>query len=266
MTNDYKFDGAFHEKLGFLPLDDIIENYVDNNTGRLKKEITLLCPECKDEKARLNLQAMKYLKLYSGNYSHPKWCSFYHKTANKKEMNEYDENVAQPKPENVERMLARLISKNKKDLPPLTVHRIEDNEGINKNNDDTFETSNNKTRRIAQQKIGYRNILDEFDKDIYKYYYGDVFIDILTNENFLNIKVKNFNKKTQEGKPYHIFQISIRKDNIPVLEKLKSIASGKYKLAVYGKLSFGEKKSNGYEFKTLWVNKPECILLETIDD
>lgn len=214
-SNKYKFQTAYvEEKNKTVDLDYIIENYVDEAVGKLKEGVYLFCPECK--KARLNLVDKKYLKKYSEKYEHvlePVKCGYFHKVASKNEMVEYNDTIAIPKPQKIQEKLARFfvevvdVGTEKKNFE--IVSKFEEI-----TNADVFETKQGKTRKISQQKIGWRNgSLDIFTEEEYKYYFGKIFMEIIQDKGILKIRVKNLNSTNIKGKYKYIFDLLISQKN-----------------------------------------------------
>ncbi|MGY3735563.1 hypothetical protein ACWOAN_02170 [Lactococcus taiwanensis] len=131
-------------------------------------------------------------------------------------------------------------------------------------------TKQGKTRKISQQKIGWRNgSLDIFTEEEYKYYFGKIFMEIIQDKGILKIRVKNLNNINIKGDYKYIFDLLITPKKFSVYNKLKNLQSGKYNLAVYGKLKFYEKVADKntnmtFIFKELWINKPKYIYFEKI--
>lgn len=271
IKNDYKFEEAVITKeaisLGVKMLDDIIDNFTDNNTGKLDTTIKAWCPECRI--ARLSLVNKKFLRLYSTKDSnHLPMCSYKHEVASGREMDIYNTNEAIPNPEKISRKLARFF-----EVKPREGGIDGGKDGGDKAPDEVIEDPNSifivneKTRRISQQKIGSRNRLDDFEEEVYKYFYGEVHIQVINRENkagviFPNYKVQNLNRKNRKGNYSYIFDLKVGPLKKEVIKKLSIMESGDYKLGVYGKVQF--KSYEKFVFKNIWVNKPEYIFFEKI--
>ncbi|MFK4964711.1 hypothetical protein [Lactococcus garvieae] len=270
-SNKFKFQTAYaKEKNETVDLDYIIENYVDEAVGKLKEGVYLFCPECK--KARLNLVDKKYLKKYSEKYEHilePVKCGYFYKVASKNEMVEYNDTIAIPNPQKIQEKLARFFTEVVDDKTEKR-NFAADSKFEKIENADVFETKKGNTRKISQQKIGWRNgSLDIFTEEEYKYYFGKIFMEIIQNKGILKIRVKNLNIKNAKGNYKYIFDLLISQKKISVHNKLKNLQSGEYNLAVYGKLKFFEKvvdknTSRTFIFKELWINNTEYVYFEKI--
>ncbi|WP_276869856.1 hypothetical protein, partial [Lactococcus taiwanensis] len=247
IKNDYKFEEALIKEkdvsLGKKTLDDIIDNFTDNNTGKLNTTTRALCPEC--QVARLSLINKKFLRLYSSKDSiHTATCSYKHEVASGREMEVYNTNEAIPNPEKISRKLASFFA-NKSNEGGTVGERGGRGKAPSEviENPSSIFIVNEKTRKIAQQKIGLKSRLDEFEEGVYKYFYGEVHVEVVKRENnagaiFYTYKIQSLNRRNKNGNYSYIFELMVGAQKKEVIKKLSGIESDNYKLGVYGKIQF----------------------------
>lgn len=253
LLGDRKFDfGYLKKKTMFLDLQrifNIVHGKEELDGINIKKE--LYCPECKTPQLVVkDGDKRKYLST-APNQKHAPNCSYTLDELNKKELEEY---VKKSTKEEIAYKLAGFFSKYN-----FTRNVNDDDfnyEFVNSNfNIEVKTTNGKKMKRIPIQKLGTKYDR-ELEEDIYKYYYGQLFIQNKSNsDSFLNLSVKNlFSDSDSE-----ILQISFNKSYetyFTMKNDLENFQDGIYNISFFGKL---HKKGKYY---TIYINKPEYIYYE----